>query len=176
MKNIKLLNLRRTNWLILLGLILPGAAIIISGTPQGVTTDIDGNFQIEVDANAKLEFTYLGMQKTVMTVSEILAAGGVVKMLEQTDELEEVTVVAFAKQKKESVLASVSTIKPTELKSPSSNLTTALAGRIAGMISYQRSGEPGMDNADFFVRGVTTFGYSKSPLILMDGLEITSSD
>src|SRR5699024_11005792 len=70
----------------------------------------------------------------------------------------------------------VTTVNPTELKVPSSNLTTALAGKIAGMISYQRSGEPGEDNADFFIRGVTTFGYKKDPLILVDGIELTSTD
>ena len=74
------------------------------------------------------------------------------------------------------MLASVSTIKPAELKAPTSNLTTALAGRVAGLISYQRSGEPGADNADFFVRGVTTFGYAKSPLILVDDVEMESED
>ena len=154
---------------------LPGASVLIQGTPQGITTDIDGNFSIEVSPNAKLEVSYLSMQKRVVTVSDI-QKNKIIQLQEQTDELDEVTVVAFAKQKKESVLASVTTIKPAELKAPTSNLTTALAGRVAGMISYQRSGEPGMDNADFFVRGVTTFGYSKSPLILMDGLEISSSD
>ena len=62
------------------------------------------------------------------------------------------------------------------MKVPSSNLTTALAGRVAGLISYQRSGEPGQDNADFFIRGVTTFGYAASPLILIDGVESSSTD
>src|SRR5690606_9817193 len=60
-------------------------------------------------------------------------------------------------------------------KNPSSNLTTALAGRVAGMIAYQRSGEPGQDNADFFIRGVTTFGYKVDPLILIDNMEVTTT-
>jgi len=94
----------------------------------------------------------------------------------QAEQLEDVTVVAFAKQKKESVIASITTIKPAELKIPSSNLTTSLAGKMSGIISYQRSGEPGQDNAQFFVRGVTTFGYKKDPLILIDGVELTSED
>lgn len=67
-------------------------------------------------------------------------------------------------------------MKPGELKIPSSNLTTTLAGRLAGVVSYQRSGEPGEDNAEFFVRGVTTFGYKKDPLILIDGIELTTTD
>lgn len=154
---------------------LPGAAIVIQGTPQGVTTDMDGNFSMEVSPNATLEISYLGMETKTVSVS-VVRRDKVITLKDKTDELEEVTVVAFAKQKKESVLASVTAVKPAELKAPTSNLTTALAGRVAGLISYQRSGEPGMDNADFFVRGVTTFGYAKSPLILMDGLEITSSD
>ncbi|MEI3445323.1 MAG: TonB-dependent receptor plug domain-containing protein [Bacteroides thetaiotaomicron] len=92
--------------------------------------------------------------------------------------MDEVQVVAFAKQKKSSVVSSISTIKPAELKVPSSNLTTALAGRMAGIISYQRSGEPGQDNAQFFVRGITSFGAEskKDPLILIDNVEMSSTD
>ncbi len=65
--------------------------------------------------------------------------------------------MAFGKQKKSDVIGAVSSVNVADLKIPSSNLTTALAGRVAGMIAYQRSGEPGADNADFFIRGVTTF-------------------
>lgn len=137
-----------------------GAAVVIQGTPQGVTTDIDGNFSIEVNPDAILEISYLGMETKAVSAS-VIRRDKAIQLKEQADELEEVTVVAFAKQKKESVLASVSAVKPAELKAPTSNLTTALAGRVAGLISYQRSGEPGMDNADFFIRGVTTFGYAK---------------
>lgn len=153
---------------------VPGAAIQVVGTPRGVTTDMDGTFSIDVPKGAKLEITYLGMEPQTITVGDKNNLRIILK--QKVDELDEVTVVAFAKQKKESVLASVSTIKPSELKVPTSNLTTALAGRVAGLISYQRSGEPGADNADFFVRGVTTFGYKKDPLILIDGIELTSSD
>src|SRR5690606_22646717 len=67
-------------------------------------------------------------------------------------------------------------INPSELKVPASNLTTALAGRLAGVIAYQRSGEPGADNAEFFIRGVTTFGYKKDPLILIDNIEVSSTE
>src|SRR3546814_513799 len=74
------------------------------------------------------------------------------------------------------MVGSVVSVNPADLKVPSSNLTSALAGRVAGMIAFQRSGEPGMDNADFFIRGVTTFGYKKDPLILIDGIELTTTD
>lgn len=85
-------------------------------------------------------------------------------------------VVAFGEQKRESVISSVATINAKDLKIASSNLTTALAGKMPGIISYQTSGEPGADNAQFFVRGVTTFGYRSDPLILVDGFEATSTD
>lgn len=154
---------------------LPGVAIQVFGSPRGVTTDIDGTFSIEVKNTDKLVFTYLGMESQTIPVASKKEL--IVTMKAKVDELEEVTVVAFAKQKKESVIASVSTIKPSELKVPSSNLTNAFAGRMAGMISYQRTGEPGQDNADFFIRGVTTFGTGKAnPLILIDGVEMTTDD
>jgi TonB-linked SusC/RagA family outer membrane protein len=74
-------------------------------------------------------------------------------------------------------MASIVTVKPSELRVPSSNLTTAFAGRIAGLISYQLSGEPGQDNASFFIRGVTSFGIGKKdPLILIDQVEMTTED
>lgn len=76
---------------------------------------------------------------------------------ENTTEMDAVTIVAFSKQKKESVIASITSTNPTELRVPTSNLTSALGGRIAGIISHQTSGEPGLDNTEFFIRGVTTF-------------------
>lgn len=154
---------------------LPGVAILVQGSTRGVATDLDGTFSIEVEPKEKLIFSYLGVETQIITVGNQTEI--TVKLKPKVDELDEVTVVAFAKQKKESVLASITTVKPGELKVPSSNLTTALAGRMSGVISYQRSGEPGQDNADFFVRGVTTFGTGKAnPLILIDGVELSSDD
>src|SRR5690606_33613844 len=91
-------------------------------------------------------------------------------------ELEEVQVVVFGVQKKQSVISSIETANPGKLKQPASNLTSALAGKIPGIISYQTTGEPGADNAQFFIRGVTTFGYKTNPLILIDGFEASSTD
>src|SRR5690606_1314449 len=81
-----------------------------------------------------------------------------------SSQLDDVVVVAFGEQKKQELVGAVTTINPSELKVPSSNLTTAFAGRLAGVIAYQRSGEPGLDDAEFFIRGVTTFGYKVDPL------------
>ncbi len=152
-----------------------GAYVIISGTQVGVISDVNGTFSIAAKRGDRIAITYLGYEDVNLTVrnpGEQL----IVRMNQSAEEMEEVTVVAFAKQRKESVLASISTMKPAELKTPSSNLTTALAGRVAGLISYQRSGEPGQDDASFFIRGVTSLTYASGPLILIDGVEMTSSD
>ena len=156
------------------GIPLPGVTITVLGSSRGVITDNDGNYAIDVKQTDVLEFSFVGLESHIVKVENNTVLD--VVLIEKVDELDEVTVVAFSKQKKESVLSSISTINPTELKVPSSNLTTALAGRIAGLISYQRSGEPGQDNAAFFVRGVTSFGYAASPLILIDGIEMSSYD
>ncbi|WP_298645849.1 TonB-dependent receptor [uncultured Proteiniphilum sp.] len=153
---------------------LPGVSVLIENSTRGVTTDIDGTFEIRATPSDKLVFSFLGME------SQIIAVGNQsyieVAMSPAASELDEVTIVAFGKQKKESVIGAITTVNPKDLKVPSSNLTTALAGNMAGVIAYQRSGEPGQDNADFFVRGITTFGTNTNPLILIDGVELTSTD
>ena len=153
---------------------LPGVTIIVVGTARGVITDDNGAFSIEVQSSGRLAFSFIGMESQTIEIGNRNTVN--VEMSEKIDELEEVQVVAFGKQKKESVIASITTMNTAELKVPTSNLTTALAGRLSGLISYQRSGEPGQDNADFFIRGVTSFGYTASPLILIDGLEMTQQD
>ncbi|HMR18098.1 MAG TPA: TonB-dependent receptor [Sphingobacterium sp.] len=151
-----------------------GATITVQGSTRGVLTDEEGRFSIEVEPNGELVVTYIGYRAQVAPVQGRDRLDIVMKAIE--DELEEITVVAFGQQKKESVVGSITTVKPSDLKVPSSNLTTALAGRIAGMIAFQQSGEPGADNADFFIRGVTSFGYSNRPLILVDGVEVPASE
>jgi TonB-linked SusC/RagA family outer membrane protein len=153
---------------------LPGVTIMIEKSTRGVTTDIDGTFEIRAASTDKLIFSFLGMETQVIEVKDQRFIEVVMRQV--TSELDEVTIVAFGKQKKESVIGSISTVSPKELKAPTSNLTTALAGKMAGVIAYQRSGEPGQDNADFFVRGITTFGTNKNPLILIDGVELSSTD
>lgn len=154
---------------------LPGVTIIILGTTKGVITDNDGVFSIDAKPTDKLVFSFVGMEDITVDVGNKTVIN--VQMLEKIDELDEVTIVAFGKQKKESVISSIQTVKPDELRVPSSNLTTAFAGRMAGMISYQTTGEPGQDNANFFIRGVTSFGTGKvDPLILLDNVEVTTSD
>lgn len=153
---------------------LIGVSVVVRGTQKGTVTDVQGNFSIQnVAIGTFLDFSYIGYVKNEKKFegNEIT-----VIMLEDNTSLGEVEVVAFGTQKKESVIGAITTIAPTELKVPSTNLTTAFAGRMAGMISYQRSGEPGADDASFFIRGITTFGYNQNPLILIDNIELTTAD
>ncbi|MBO9593943.1 MAG: SusC/RagA family TonB-linked outer membrane protein [Niabella sp.] len=158
---------------------IAGASVAIKGTQRGASTGNAGEFMIEIDSEQdSLVVTAVGYK------TKTLAAGterNMVIVLEEDLEkqkMDEVVITAFGqKQRKEAVVGSVTTVDPSTLRVPSSNLTTALAGRIAGVIAYQRSGEPGADDAQFFVRGVTTFGTGKAnPLILIDGVEMETGD
>ncbi|MDR0559773.1 MAG: TonB-dependent receptor [Prevotellaceae bacterium] len=153
-----------------------GVTVLVKGTNVGVMSNELGDYQIQnVPKDGTLEFSFVGY----VTVEKAVTGTTInVVMIESSESLEEITLVAFGKQKKESVVASITTVKPSELRVPSSNLTTAFAGRVAGLISYQVSGEPGQDNAQFFIRGITSFGASakKDPLILIDGVELSSEE
>lgn len=157
------------------GISLPGVTVLEQDSANGVVSDLDGNYILTTSSsNATLVFSYIGFETKIIAITNKRYLD--VILSESAEALEEVQVVAFQKQRKNSVIGSINTIKPAELNQPNSNLTASLAGRISGVISYQRSGEPGADNAEFFVRGVTSFGYSNSPLILIDGLEVTTND
>lgn len=154
---------------------LPGATITIVGTTRGVITDNDGTYSIEAQPGVKMVFSFIGFESQIIDVRDQKTIN--VQMEEVTDELEEVTVVAFGTQKKESVVSSISTVDSKELKIPSSNLTTALAGQISGLVAYQSTGAPGEEDAQFFIRSVTSFGSGlTAPLILVDNIEVTSRD
>ncbi|MGI6520498.1 MAG: SusC/RagA family TonB-linked outer membrane protein [Fermentimonas sp.] len=159
------------------GFPLPGVTITVKEKKGvGTVTDVDGFYKITCEPEEVLVFTYLGhlpheekaemLDRVTITLKEDVIA------------LEEVQVVAFGRQKKESVVGAITAITPDELRVPSSNLTTAFAGKMAGIISYQRSGEPGLDNAEFFIRGITSFsaGGKKDPLILVDGIEMSANE
>ncbi len=158
------------------GAAMPGVTVLVKGMPSiGTTTDINGKYILEVPDNAVvLVYSMIGYTSREVPINGRSVIN--IELAPASNQLGETVVVAFGKQKKESVVGSITTINPAELKVPSSNLTTALAGRIAGVIAYQRSGEPGMDNAEFFIRGATTFGYKKDPLILIDGIEYTTTE
>ncbi|RZM30408.1 MAG: TonB-dependent receptor [Pedobacter sp.] len=158
------------------GLPVPGVSIAVKGKAGiGTTTDQNGKYLLQLPENSiTLVFSMVGYISQEVLINGKETIDVVIK--EASSQLDDVVVVAFGKQKKQDMVGSITSVSAADLKkNPSSNLTTALAGRVAGVIAYQRSGEPGQDNADFFIRGVTTFGYKVDPLILIDNVEVTST-
>lgn len=151
------------------------ATVQIKGTTTGIVTDIDGKFNIPCMPNNILIISFIGYTQQEVKVGK--STSYTIKLEEDTEMLDEVVVTAFgAGQKKESIVGSVQTIRPTDLKVPSSNLSTSFAGRLSGVVAYQRSGQPGSNSADFFIRGVSTLSGITSPLIILDGVEVSSAD
>ena len=148
---------------------VPGVAVMISGTKTGAVTDINGYYSLEVpEVGMKLEVTCLGYKTQVLTVPKNLSLD--IFLEEDTLEMEEAVVVGMGQQRKASVIGAVSAVVKDELQVPQRNLTNALAGKVAGAIVVQRTGEPGIDNAEFWIRGISSLN-SSSPLILVDGVE-----
>lgn len=154
---------------------LIGVNVYVSGTDIGTTTDFDGMYEISVNKGDTLTFSYIGYEPEKVVVKDLKIIN--VRLSAQAEVLEEAVVVAFGKQSKESIVSSITTVNTRDLKIPSSNLTTALAGQMAGLVSYQTTGAPGEEDAQFFIRSVTSFGSGlTAPLILIDNIEMTSKD
>jgi len=158
------------------GGMLQNVSVYVKGTQNGTLTNEKGEFTLNANLYDSLEISSVGYKTQYVFIAD---SRPLIIVLDGEDgSMNEVAVVAFSKQKKASMVASITSIKPSELRMPSSNLTNSLAGRLAGMVAYQRSGEPGQDNASFFIRGITSFGASakKDPLILIDGIELNPND
>jgi TonB-dependent SusC/RagA subfamily outer membrane receptor len=154
---------------------LVGANVKIKGTDVGTITDLDGNFSISVNSSKDvLVVSYMGYK----TVEQAVEDMGVIKIELPSDSelLNEVVVVGFGTQKKVSVVGSITNIKAASLKVPTSSLTNSFGGRLAGVIATTSSGEPGKDASQFYIRGIGTFGGRATPLIMLDGVEISSTD
>lgn len=150
---------------------LPGASVTLleTKTPFGVIADADGKFSITVPVNSLVEVSFLGFVSQTFRVKSSKQIN--VSLTEDQNVLDDVVVVGFGTQKKESVVGAVSAIKPKELTAPVRSLTNSIAGKVAGIIAVQSSGEPGKDDAQFWIRGISTFTGNQNPLVLVDGIE-----
>lgn len=154
---------------------LMGATIQVKGTTVGSTTNLDGAFSIQLPAGKNiLIFSYVGYHNKEVTVGKELKLN--VSLAENTNALEDVVVVGYGQQKKGHLVSSIQTIRPAELQMPSASLSTGFAGRLAGVIAVQRNGQPGADQADFWIRGISTFGSATKPLIILDGVAIDANE
>ena len=138
-------------------------------------TSLDGEFILKASKGDVLIISYLGYESKEISISHLKTY--TVELSEATESLDEVVVTAFGVgQKKESLVGAVTQVRPAELKVPSSSLSTSFAGRLSGVIAVQRSGEPGADGASFWIRGKSTFSGATGALIILDGVEISSTE
>ncbi|MEJ2883545.1 SusC/RagA family TonB-linked outer membrane protein [Pedobacter sp. GR22-6] len=147
---------------------LPGVSLTIKGSKNGTTTDTNGAYQIAAAATDVLQVKMLGYIGQEILIGDQTRINLVLK--EESSNLDEVVVVAFGAQKKLTTIGAQSSLKVADLKQPVANISNLVAGRVAGIVGVQRSGEPGYDNAEIYIRGISTFT-SSSPLILVDGVE-----
>lgn len=156
---------------------LPGVNVVVKSSNTGATTDINGNYFLTVPGKSSvLTFSYIGFESKEVTVGGQININ--VNLKEISTGLNEVVVVGFGSQKRESIVGSITTIEPGLLQqSPTRALSNNLAGQLAGVIAVQRSGEPGADGSSFWIRGISSFQSSgRSPLVLVDGIERTLDD
>lgn len=146
-----------------------GASVRVKGSTQGAVTDIDGNYVLnDVPAGATLEVSYIGY--ATQNIASNSRTQLDVSLKEDVNVLNEVVTVGYGTQKKVTVTGSIASTKGSDLAEvPITNITNSLAGRMPGLISYNRSGEPGYDDAGLLIRGASTIGDS-SPLLVVDGV------
>ncbi len=145
-----------------------GAFVTVKGETRGAMTDNAGRFEISVKGSDVLIVSFLGYEDEEVPVGEQKEL--LVKLVPQANQLEEVVMVAYGAQKKASVIGSITSVDAEQLKAPIGQLSTGLAGKLAGVVAVQHTGEPG-SSAEFWIRGVNTFGANAYPLILVDGVE-----
>lgn len=152
---------------------IAGASVIEKGTTKGTTTDDEGLFTMEgVKNSSVLQVSFVGYKTHEVLVGDL---GFIEIKLESESSLDEVVVVGAGTQKKISVTGAITSVKGSALKLPSSSLTSGLAGRLAGVVSMTNNGQPG-SVSEFYIRGIGTFGGRTTPLILLDGVEISAGD
>lgn len=149
---------------------LPGASVTIKETQKGTTTDLKGNFQININSGESIIFSALGFE--TQTVKFISQENLKITLKPVSISLNETVVVGYATQKKVTLTGSVGAVSGTELNTRSvASLSTALQGKIAGVTVQQTSGQPGADGSNIRIRGIGSINSTTFPLVLMDGIE-----
>ena len=148
---------------------VPGAGIVVNKTTDGTITDLDGRYSIQAREGDVLVFTCMGYATVERTVGRQHIIN--VTLSDDSTVLDEVVVVGYGTQRKESVVGAITSVKGDALvETGVSNITNAIAGKLSGVVTIQTSGQPGQNDAEILVRGVSSFNGS-SPLVLVDGVE-----
>ena len=149
---------------------LPGVAVTVQGRLQGTQTDANGKFSLRAAVGETMEFNYMGFE-----TYKYLVVGAIsnlkIEMKESTLQMDEIVVTAEGQRRRLSTTAAISSVNTKDLQVPAPSIANMLGGKVAGIITMQASGEPGKNLAEFWVRGISTFGANSSALVLIDGLE-----
>ena len=156
------------------GAALEDVSVTLVSSGASVKTDAKGSFAIEAAPEGQLRFTFFGYKDYLVDISARTTIDIVLQ--EDVSTLDELVVVGMGKQKKASVIGAISSVKMEDLQVPARSLTNALAGKMAGAVVVQRTGELGRDNGGIWIRGISTFSANQSPLILVDGVERDMQD
>ena len=137
---------------------------------MGITTNIDGKFRLKVNIFDIVVVSFLGYENYEQRLTNKID-NVKVTLKPATENIDEVVVVGMGTQRKVSVAGAITTMDPAQLEVPATNIVNTLAGRVAGVIGVQSSGEPGKNISEFWVRGIGSFGANSGALVLIDGLE-----
>lgn len=151
---------------------LIGVSVTVKDKPGlGVVSDIDGKYKIKLDAFQYLVFSYIGFQPQEQLIKDENHVLNITMQESKETALDEVTITGTGPQKKVTVTGAITTVDVQTLKTPVSSISNALAGNVAGVLAMQRSGQPGQNASEFWIRGISTFGGSSSAMVLVDGFE-----
>jgi TonB-linked SusC/RagA family outer membrane protein len=155
---------------------IAGVTVQVKETTIYTVTNSDGQFRLEnVPAGSTLVFTYVGYQTKEIEYNASKEKERI-GLVAEVSELDEVIVTGRGSQRKISVVGAVTSVEAAQLQVPASSVSNMLGGRVPGIISVTRSGEPGNNFSEFWVRGISTFGASQSALVLIDGIEGNIND
>ena len=152
-----------------------GATINIVGKKGAAVTNIDGRYELQVTDGDEIVISYLGFGSEKRIVKKGVDVLNV-QMQQASTDLNDVVVVGYGQQKKESVVSSVSVVSGEDLHVSSRSLNNSLAGKVSGLLAVQRSGEPGWDDAQFWIRGVSSYAGGTDPLVIVDGVPRKMND
>ena len=151
-----------------------GANVLVKGTTMGIITDVDGKFILKVPANSTLVVSFIGYKTVEIKPGRRNHVS--VELVEDTEHLEEVVIVGYGVQEKESVVGAITQVGNKSLvQSGVSDVTAAIAGKLSGVLTMQQSGQPGQTTNDIIIRGVSSWNSSK-PLVMVDGVERDFAD
>jgi len=150
---------------------LIGVSVIVKNEPGlGVTTNENGEFNIRMQQYQWLVFSYVGSETQEVLIKDQFKLNIILKDSEYNI-MDEVAITALGPQKKVTVTGAVTSVDLTTLRTPTANLSNALAGNVAGVMAMQSNGQPGNNTSEFWIRGISTFGAGTAALVLVDGFE-----